>query len=89
MRGKRFSIGLRAVLAIFTVTLLATSAWAASKYRVLHFFNGNNGVNPNANLIFDGTGNLYGTTAEGGAQRRHGVRVDTQSRQGLEGDDSA
>ena len=39
MRGKRFSIGLR-TLAIFAVTLLVTSTWAATNWneKVLHSF---------------------------------------------------
>jgi uncharacterized repeat protein (TIGR03803 family) len=67
MRGKRFSIGLRA-LAIFAVTLLATSTWAATNWRekVLLNFNGTDGDKPIASLIFDAAGNLYGTTNEGG-----------------------
>jgi len=40
MRGKRFSIGLRAALAIFTVTLLVTSTCAATNWhdKVLYSF---------------------------------------------------
>ena len=35
-------------------------------YTVLHTFIGPDGVNPEANLIFDEYGNLYGTTVFGG-----------------------
>ncbi|MGO9304307.1 MAG: hypothetical protein ACLP3R_11585, partial [Candidatus Korobacteraceae bacterium] len=68
MRGKKFSIGLRA-LAIFAVTLLVTSTWAATnwKEKVLLNFSGTDGSNPVVGLIFDAAGNLYGTTSEGGA----------------------
>lgn len=37
------------------------------KYTVLHTFIGYDGAQPDANLILDGKGNLYGTTATGGA----------------------
>ena len=45
MRGKRFSIGLRAALAIFAVTLLVTSTWAATNWneKVLHSFSRRHG----------------------------------------------
>ena len=68
MRGKRLSIGLRAALAIFTVTLFVTSTWAATHEKVLHNFNNNgtDGGTPYAGLIFDAAGNLYGTTGWGG-----------------------
>ena len=70
MRGKRLSIGLRAALEIFAVTLLVTSTWAATPWRekVLYNFinNGTDGNEPEAGLIFDAAGNLYGTTYVGG-----------------------
>ena len=69
MRGKRLSIGLRA-LAIFAVTLLVTSTSAATNWneKVLHSFNSNgvDGGEPYAGLIFDAAGNLYSTTSLGG-----------------------
>jgi len=37
------------------------------KYTVLHTFNGNDGAQPEANLLLDSAGNLYGTTAYGGS----------------------
>ena len=66
MRGKRLSIGLRAV-AIFAVTLFATSTWAANE-TVLYTFNPRytDGAFPYSSLIMDGAGNLYGTTYQGG-----------------------
>ena len=66
MRGKRLSTGLRAVLAIFIMTLFGASTWAATHEEVLHNFNGTDGSYPLAGLIFDAAGNLYGTTSYGG-----------------------
>jgi uncharacterized repeat protein (TIGR03803 family) len=71
MRGKRCSIGLRAAVVIFAVTLLVTSGWAATTWneKVLHSFNNNgtDGYEPYfGSLIFDAAGNLYGTTYAGG-----------------------
>ena len=68
MLGKRFSIGLKMALTMFTLTLLVASSWATPHESVLHSFNndGADGVNPYAGLIFDAAGNLYGTTVEGG-----------------------
>jgi uncharacterized repeat protein (TIGR03803 family) len=67
MTGKRFSIGLRTILLILVATLFATSAWAATRERVLYAFNNTDGYQPLGSLIFDASGNLYGTTYEGGA----------------------
>jgi len=51
--------------------IAAVPAFAASKEKVLYSFcAGNNcpdGVGPSSSLIFDAAGNLYGTTAYGGA----------------------
>src|ERR1035438_2205675 len=68
MRGKRLSIGLRAALAIFTVTLFVTSTWAATHEKVLYPFNPEvtDGAYPQAGLISDAAGNRYGTTVQGG-----------------------
>lgn len=51
---------------MFELTPKAGRGW---KETILHNFNNNgrDGIYPYGGLIFDGTGNLYGTTAEGGA----------------------
>ena len=75
MRGKKFSIGLR-VLAIFVVTLLVTSTWAATNWRekVLYSFNGGGGDGSwPGGLIFDAASNLYGTTSAGGTSYFYGT----------------
>jgi uncharacterized repeat protein (TIGR03803 family) len=69
MSSKKISQGLTVLLTILTVVLLVTSASAAATARVLHGFknNGIDGADPQAGLIFDAAGNLYGTTFGGGA----------------------
>ncbi|HXM23300.1 MAG TPA: choice-of-anchor tandem repeat GloVer-containing protein [Terriglobales bacterium] len=57
---------LRAALAIFTVTLLVTSGWAATE-EALFSFNNKGGALPDASVIFDAAGNLYSTAAYGGS----------------------
>jgi hypothetical protein len=76
MREKRLSIGLRAALAIFTVTLFVTSTWAATHEKVLHNFN-NNGTD--------------GSTPVAGLGWRHlrpgdGVRVNARRGRKLDGE---
>ena len=66
MRGKKLSVGLKVALAIFAATVFMSSASAATE-TVLHRFNDKDGANPAAGLIFDASGNLYGTTSDGGA----------------------
>jgi uncharacterized repeat protein (TIGR03803 family) len=66
MQSRKLPIGLRAALAIFAATLLVTGTCAVAQVeKVLHSFNGEDGQYP-AGLIFDGSGNLYGTTDVGG-----------------------
>jgi uncharacterized repeat protein (TIGR03803 family) len=49
-----------------TVFELARNVGGAWKERVLHSFNSTNGETPYSGLIFDASGNLYGTTYGGG-----------------------
>jgi uncharacterized repeat protein (TIGR03803 family) len=49
---------------VFELALKAGGGWTE---KVLHSFNGTDGYHPYAGLIFDGAGNLYGTTTYGGA----------------------
>ncbi len=66
MRGKTHSIGLRAVLAVFALTLFAAET-AASQEKVLYsFYNSGGAVLPVAGVISDASGNLYGTAFYGG-----------------------
>src|SRR5579863_5424365 len=68
MRPKTFSIRLAATLAIFALTLLATNTCAAAE-KVLHAFSESvkDGNTTFRGWAADATGNLYGTTREGGA----------------------
>lgn len=69
MHCKRFSIGFKvSVLATFTATLFMMSTSAAAQEKVLHNFNNNgvDGTSPQAGLIVDAAGNVYGTTNSGG-----------------------
>jgi uncharacterized repeat protein (TIGR03803 family) len=56
------------VLAAFAVALILPMPAAGKTYKVLHKFTGKDGANPFAALILDTAGNLYGTTAFGGAK---------------------
>ena len=68
MQGKRLPIALKAALAVFALTLLVTSAWAEIHDKVLHNFNNNgtDGASPQAGVVVDAAGNVYGTTNNGG-----------------------
>jgi uncharacterized repeat protein (TIGR03803 family) len=49
---------------VFELTPKAGGGWTQ---KVLHNFNSKDGANPYAGVIFDGDGNLYGTTSAGGS----------------------
>lgn len=53
---------------IIGVLVVAAGAWGQSKYDSLYRFKGRkDGSLPQAGVVFDKAGNLYGTTLEGGA----------------------
>ncbi|HEX8816262.1 MAG TPA: choice-of-anchor tandem repeat GloVer-containing protein [Terriglobales bacterium] len=64
--------GQRSKIVLITAALLAwglatpPSASAADSYKVLHWFHPKEGVNPEASMIWDASGNLYGTAYNGG-----------------------
>jgi len=49
---------------VFTIDRDKSGKWIENQ---IHTFRGKDGADPLGNLIFDGRGNLYGTTAQGGA----------------------
>jgi uncharacterized repeat protein (TIGR03803 family) len=68
MRSKKFPIGLIAAFVIFAATLLGTGtrACAQTETVLLSFDKNEEGYELPAGLIFDASGNLYGTTYWGG-----------------------
>jgi uncharacterized repeat protein (TIGR03803 family) len=60
---------------VLIVTLVyAPNAWAGAKFKTLYKFKGGSDGNiPQAGLIFDQAGNLYGTTVGGGAHNNKGT----------------
>jgi uncharacterized repeat protein (TIGR03803 family) len=67
MQNKKCSIDLTVMLAVLTVTLLATGTRvAAQQEQILHSLNSKIGTQPAASLIFDAAGILYGTAVYGG-----------------------
>jgi len=55
-----------ALMIVAAIFMLASGAWAQSKYKVLHRFTHHDGYGPYSALIVDAAGNLYGTTPNGG-----------------------
>jgi len=66
MKSKRTAM---ALVALFLFALITTSSVSAQTFTVLYTFVGypTDGAGPGAGLLMDASGNLYGTTAEGGA----------------------
>jgi uncharacterized repeat protein (TIGR03803 family) len=64
--GTTWSGGAQGVGAVFQVAPSSNVSWPET---VLYSFanNGIDGMNPRGNLVFDGSGNLYGTTFNGGS----------------------
>jgi uncharacterized repeat protein (TIGR03803 family) len=58
--------------ALFVVAIAAQAAFAQTE-TILHSFNGKDGQFPASSLIFDSSGNLYGTTQLGGAANNGAV----------------
>lgn len=67
---------------VFKLSPNASGHWMET---VLHSFNGNDGLQPLAGLIFK-KGALYGTTLSGGAYNGYSVRVNTESWRRLDGE---
>jgi uncharacterized repeat protein (TIGR03803 family) len=62
-----WTLGPVLVVIVMATELWVPGAWAQSKFKTLHRFSGQqDGSAPAAGLIFDQTGNLYGTTPTGG-----------------------
>ncbi len=75
---------------VFKVTRNSDGSWTES---VLYSFaGGSDGDEPEAELVFDAAGNLYGTTVGGGdigCWMRHGLSADAEFRRHLEGERAA
>jgi uncharacterized repeat protein (TIGR03803 family) len=68
--GRKELIG-RDILLAAVIGFLITwgSVNAVGQEQVLHAFNGADGIRPDAGVILDGSGNVYGTTSGGGGSR--------------------
>jgi hypothetical protein len=61
-RKRLLTLGAVMLVVIIVIPVLASGAAAASKYKTLYKFSGGkDGESPDASLIFDQAGNLYGT----------------------------
>ena len=63
---QRTTFAMARLLAGLAVTIfIVSAAWGGTETR-LYNFGGTQGKTPNGGLIFDASGNLYGTTQSGG-----------------------
>jgi uncharacterized repeat protein (TIGR03803 family) len=69
MCSRKSLTGLDITLAVVLGFLITAGANAMGQERVLHAFNGRDGVHAVGSLTFDMAGNLYGTTLDGGDDR--------------------
>jgi uncharacterized repeat protein (TIGR03803 family) len=71
MRSKNSRFAVNVAFAVSVMFLLASAIAStqaqAQKFKVLQTFHGTNGAVPVGGLVRDASGNLYGTTAEGGS----------------------
>src|SRR5580700_640347 len=58
---------------VISLLFPSTLAFAQQESVLYSFGNGTDGANPGGNLIFDASGNLYGTTVSGGTYGRGSV----------------
>lgn len=72
MRPEKLCLGAKRfhIVALAVTLVCATSAWAAREKILHNFVNLPHGADPQANLIGDASGNLYGTAYNGG---EHGL----------------
>jgi len=82
MRNSVVRVRQRNTWTLLAVVLVVTNVWAGAHEKVLHNFNGKSGGNPGAGLIFDGAGNLYGTTTIGGHNNGGGTVYELTSKRG-------
>jgi uncharacterized repeat protein (TIGR03803 family) len=68
MANKKSHLALVAVLALAALILTTPVAvFGAGKEKLLFKFNRRNGLEPSSPVTFDSSGNLYGTTVDGGS----------------------